>query len=188
MNGSKTGKKAPHQMSRREKIVKGSIFIVFLIFIGISNWVGYEPGIGISKGFGSFLMEMVKILPAIFLLIGLFDVWVDRKTIQKHLGKDGGAKSYFWVFLLAAPMAGGLLPALPIGYALHQKGARLSVVLAFLGAVSVGRVPMILFESTFLGWKFSAIRLAVSIPLVIISSIILGRILESKGYELPKHE
>ena len=167
-------------------VVKIVIFVIFLIFLAISNGVAYEPGVKISKGFFSFFLQMLRILPAIFLLIGLFDVWVDRKTIQKHLGADGGAKSFFWVFLLAAPMAGGLIPALPIGYALHKKGARLTVVLAFLGAVSVGRVPMILFESTFLGWRFSLIRLAVSIPLDIITSIVLGRTLEALGYDLPE--
>jgi hypothetical protein len=45
---------------------------------------------------------------------------------------------------------------------------------------------MILFESTFLGIRFSAIRIITSIPLVIISGILLGRYLEKKDYELPK--
>lgn len=174
-----------HTMSKKEKIVRIIIFVLFILFITISSIVDYKPGVAVSKGFWNFLLQMVKILPFIFILIGLFDVWVDRKAIQKHLGKDGGIKSYGWVFLLAAPMAGGLIPALPIGYELHKKGARLNVVLAFLGAVSVGRVPMILFESTFLGWKFSVIRLAISIPLVIITSVIIGQVLEKSNYEFP---
>ena len=128
---------------------------------------------------------MIKILPAIFILIGFFDVWMKKETIVKHLGKDGGIKSFIWVFILAAPMAGGLLPAFPIAYSLYQKGARLTVILTFLGAVGIGRIPMILFESTFLGWKFSLIRIIASIPLVILSGIAMGRILEKNGYKLP---
>ncbi|MCK5808547.1 permease [bacterium] len=166
--------------------IKLILFVFFLFFIGVSFFISYTPGIKIGYNFKDFLLQMLMILPPVFILIGLFDVWVKRDTIIKHLGKDGGMMSYLWVFILAAPMAGGLLPSFPIAYALHQKGARLSVVLTFLGAVGVGRVPMVFFESLFLGWRFSVIRILTSIPLVIVSGIVLGKILEKHGYELPK--
>ncbi len=165
---------------------KPILFVLFLIFIGISCFIEFAPGVAVGKNFGLFSFQMVKVLPAIFILIGLFDIWVKRETIVKQLGEGGGIKSFLWVFLLAAPMAGGLLPAFPIAHTLYQKGARLTVVLTFLGAVGIGRVPMILFESTFLGWKFSIIRLIASIPLVVVTGIILGRTLEKSDYKLPE--
>jgi uncharacterized membrane protein YraQ (UPF0718 family) len=175
-------------MKKNNIYVRLALFILFLIFLGISFLLKFSPGMEVGKNFGLYAWEMVKILPAIFILIGLFEVWVKRETIEKHLGEDGGFKSYLWVFILAAPMAGGLLPAFPVAYSLYKKGARLTVILVFLGAVSVGRVPMILFESTFLGWKFSAIRLIASIPLVILTGILLGKALERGDYKLPKKE
>ena len=165
--------------------IKKAFLGLFLLFIGYSLWWRFEPGQEIARNFGLFSLEMVKVLPAIFVLIGLFEVWVDRATIVQHLGVGGGAKSYFWIFILAAPMAGGLLPALPLAHAIYRKGARLTVVLTFLGAVGVGRVPMVLFESTFLGWRFSAIRLVASIPLVILTGTIMGQYFTRSGYELP---
>lgn len=174
-------------MNKLKKLsTKTIIFISFVTFIIISFIVRFDPGVAIGKNFTSFSLEMIKVLPPIFILIGLFDVWVKRETIVKHLGKDGGIKSFLWVFILAAPMAGGLLPSFPVAYSLYKKGARLTVILVFLGAVGIGRVPMILFESTFLGVNFSAIRIIASIPLVIISGIILGRYLEKNNYKLPK--
>ena len=164
------------------------IFSAFLIFLGVSLNRQFAPGVEIAQNFGSFLRQMVQILPVIFILIGLFEVWVKRETIVKHLGHGGGAKSYLWVFILAAPMAGGLLPALPMGYALYQKGARLTVVLSFLGAVGVARVPMMLFEASFLGWKFTLLRLLVATPIVLISAMIMGRLFDKSGYELPDME
>lgn len=156
---------------------------IFLLFAGISYFLDFAPGVAIGQNFLSFFLEMIKVLPAVFLLIGLFDVWVKKETIERHLGHGGGAGSFFWAFVLAAPMAGGLLPALPIAHELYKKGARFTVVIAFLGAVGIGRVPMVLFESTFLGWKFSAMRLIMSIPLVILGAVIMGRILDRKGYK-----
>ncbi|MBB6481849.1 permease [Spirochaeta isovalerica] len=168
--------------------VRIALFAVFFGFIAVSLITGYQPGRDLGSNFLSFFLEMVQVLPAVFILIGLFDVWVKRETIEKHLGQGGGAKSFFWVFILAAPMAGGLLPALPIAHELHKKGARFTVVLAFLGAVGIGRVPMVLFESTFLGIRFSLIRLIASIPLVIVTAVFMGRYLDKSGYRIPGEE
>ncbi|MEA1987467.1 MAG: permease [Candidatus Marinimicrobia bacterium] len=165
--------------------IKPILFVGFLIFIGISYFVEFTPGILIAGNFKDFLLQMVMVIPPIFLLIGLFDVWIKRETIIKHLGKGGGIKSFLWVFILAAPMAGGLLPGFPIAYSLYQKGARLSVIFVFLGAVGIGRLPMVFFEATFLGWRFSVIRIVASIPLVIIAGIFLGKLFEKKDYKLP---
>ena len=171
----------------KKHLIKPILFVIFLIFIAVSFFIKFNPGIIIGKNFKDFSLQMIMVLPPIFILIGLFDVWVKRETIIKHLGTDGGIKSFIWVFILAAPMAGGLLIGFPIAYSLYQKGTRLSVVIVFLGAVGIGRIPMVFFESTFLGWKFSAIRIIISIPLVIITGIILGKILDKKGYKLPKN-
>ena len=167
---------------------KHFFFSAFLIFIAISFFVDYTLGEKIGLNFKDYFSQMLIILPPIFILIGLFEVWVKKETIVKHLGKDGGFKSYVWVFVLAAPLAGGLLPSFPIAYSLYKKGARLSVISVFLGAVGVGRLPMIFFESTFLGWKFSLIRIIASIPMVVIAGIALGNYLEKEHYKLPENK
>lgn len=170
----------------KKTIFRAMLFITFAVFIAVSFIIDYQPGKSINKNFVNYSISMLKVVPFVFILIGLFDVWVDKKTIQKHLGEGGGIKSYFWVFALAAPMGGGLLPAMPIAYELYKKGARYPVVLTFLGAVSVGRVPMILLESGFLGYKFSIIRLIVAIPLVIATSVVVGKHFDRTGYKLPE--
>ncbi|MGM0444538.1 MAG: permease [Fibrobacterota bacterium] len=162
------------------------LFLLFIVFIISSRISNFQPGVEMGDTLFDFFIDMVKVLPFIFILIGLFDVWIDRETIERHLGTEGGWRSFLWVFLLAMPMGGGLLPALSIGHALYKKGARLPVILTFLGAVAIGRVPMILLESTFLGWRFSFLRISFSIPIVIGTGILLGRFLQSQNYALPE--
>jgi len=169
-------------------LFKTILFALFLIFTGISFLIKFAPGIAIAKNFGLFSFQMIKVLPAVFILIGLFDVWIKKETIVKHLGEGGGIKSFVWMFLLAAPMAGGLLPAFPVAYTLYKKGARFTVVLTFLGAVGIARAPMVFFESAFLGWRFSIIRIIASIPLVVLTAITLGKALEKSGYTLPQRD
>ena len=45
------------------------------------------------------------------------------------------------------------------------------MIFTYIGASAVCRIPMNLFELSFMGVKFTAIRLTVSLPLVILSSL-----------------
>ncbi len=175
-------------MKNKPGPVRISFAAVYFLFIAVSIAAGFTPGKKIGMNFMQFSIELVKLLPIIFILIGLFDVWVKREFIEKHLGKDSGVLGYLWVILLASPIAGGLIPAFPVAYSLFSKGARLSLVFTFIGAAAVCRIPMTLFEASFLGVKFSLVRLGVSVPLVIFSSILLGRYLERKGYKVKDGE
>jgi len=161
------------------------IATLFTVFVLLSLGTGFAPGKTIGKNFLSFSWQMLKVLPCVFVLIGLFDVWVKRETVDKHLGRGSSALSYLWAVLLAGTMVGGLHVALPVAHALHVKRAKLGVVLALLSSAGVCRVPMALFEASFLGWRFTGVRFAVSLPLVILSSVLLGSLFERRGYRLP---
>jgi uncharacterized membrane protein YraQ (UPF0718 family) len=164
------------------------LVLLFLVFVAGSLLVGFAPGAAIGRNFLTFFVQMLKVLPCVFVLIGLFDVWVKTETVEKHLGHGSGPASYAWSVLMAGGIVGGVHVALPIAHALHAKRARLGVVLAFLSASAVCRIPMTLFEASFLGWKFTAVRFAVSLPLVVLSSAAIGAWFERRGYKLPGGE
>ena len=165
-----------------------SLAALFGLFILLSFLLDFLPGQDIACNFAVFLWHMARIMPCVFLLIGLFDAWVSRETIEKHLGQEAGAWSYVWVLLLGSTTVGGLHVALPVAHALRAKGARLDVVLTLVSAGAVCRVPMTLFEASFVGWKFTLVRFAVSLPLVVLTSILVGRYFEQRHYQLPVQE
>jgi len=158
-------------MKKNAKISTVFILIYFL-FLALSFLIDYNPGKEIAFNLISFLLYMIKILPCAYILIGLFEVWVKRELIEKHLGEESGIKGYIWITLFAGTIAGGLLVAFPIAYSLYNKGAKLSIVFTYIGAAAICRIPMTLFEISFMGVKFSMIRLLVSLPLVIVTSIL----------------
>ncbi len=169
-------------MKRKDiKIVSISAYIAFILFSFIT---GFDPGKQIGENFVTFSVDMLKILPCAFVLIGLFEVWVKKETVEKHFGKEAGIKGYMWAVLLAGTTVGGLYVAFPVAYSLYNKGAKLSVIFTYIGASAICRVPMTIFEASFMGIKFSSIRLLVSLPLVIISSILLGDYLEKRNYKI----
>lgn len=162
-------------MKREIQIGIVVIFGVFLIFSYI--WK-LELGLNIGENFWGFMKTLVGIVPATFLLISLFEVWVKRETVEKHLGDESRIKGILWAILLAGTIVGGLYVALPLASVLYRKGARADVIFTFIFSATICRIPMTLFEANFVGIKFTLIRFAVSLPLVVICSIILGKIAE----------
>lgn len=164
----------------KNKLIKKLVLIIYLTFLLLSWIFDFTPGIEIGDNFLSFTISMVKILPFAFLLIGLFEVWVERETVEKYFGNSSGYKGYIWAIILSSTTVGGVYVAFPVAYSLYKKGAKLSIILTYIGASALTRIPMTIFEASFLGIKFSIIRLLISIPLVIISSILIGSYFEKK--------
>ncbi len=151
--------------------------LAFALFILISFLVDFKAGESIGYNFLLFFKNMGLLLPPVFILIGLFEIWVKKETIEKHLGNDSGIKSYLFILLLSATMIGGLVVALPVAFSLLNKGAKHSVIYTFLFSSAICRIPMTFFEASFLGLKFTLIRLLVSLPLVLVVSVAMGKLL-----------
>ena len=169
---------------KRNSIIKIVVISCYFLFLIVSVIFGFNPGREIGYNFVSFSVDMLKVLPCAFILIGLFEVWVKRETVVKHFGEESGIRGYIWAVLLAGTTVGGLYVAFPVAYSLYRKGAKLSVIFTYLGAAATCRVPMTIFEASFMGIKFTIIRLLVSLPLVIITSMLLGKYLTKRNYKL----
>lgn len=139
---------------------------VFLLLIIINIVVGIAlPDIGLkslSLAKDNFI-EMMLVIPPIFVLLGLLDVWVDRATMMKYTGKGSGLKGVLIAFLLGSAAAGPLYAAFPIAGVMLKKGSSLFNVFIFIGAWSTTKIPMLTFEAASLGLTFTLTRLALSI-------------------------
>ena len=161
---------------KKRDIILYTITVTFLIFALVSVIIEFEPGKSLLKNFWDYIKFILLLMPAVYLLIGLFNVWVKKETVIKHMGHNSGIKGYILAVILAFAVVGGLFAALPISKQLHDKGSRLSVIMTYLGASCVCRIPMTLFEASLLGWEFTAIRFLVSLPLIILSSIFMEKV------------
>lgn len=107
--------------------------------------------------------SMLLIIPPVFILLGLLDVWVERETMVKYMGEESGLKGSVIAFLMGSCAAGPLYGACPVVALLLKKGAKFSNILIFLGAWSTTKIPMFIFEVSALGYKFAFIRLFLDI-------------------------
>ncbi len=169
---------------KRTDIIRIVIISSYVVFLVASWMADFNPGKEVSFNFASFSVEMLKLLPCAFILIGLFQVWVKRETVEKHFGEKSGIRGYLWAVLLAGTTVGGLYVAFPVAYSLYSKGAKLSVIFTYIGASAICRIPMTIFEASFLGIKFTLVRLLVSLPLVLVTAMLLGNYLTKRGYKI----
>jgi uncharacterized membrane protein YraQ (UPF0718 family) len=119
------------------------------------------------------LVQMLIIVPPIFLLLGLFDVWVPRETIMKLMGERSGLLGLSLALLLGSFSAGPLYAAFPVAAMLMNKGCKISNILLFIGAWATTKIPMLLFEAGSMGWPFMLTRLLINIPGIIIMAYIV---------------
>ena len=129
-------------------------------------------------------LEVLSVLPPIFILLGLLDVWVDRATMVKYLGKGSGFKGFAIALLLGSVAAGPLYAAFPIALVMIKKRASLFNVFIFIGAWSTTKIPMLTFEIASLGFKFGLLRLACSLVGITIIAMILVISLRETDHEM----
>jgi len=127
---------------------------------------------------------MILALPVMFILVGLFDVWVSREKVQKHVGESSGIRGMMLIMLLAFIQAGPIYAAFPVAYILWKKGTSPRNIFIYLSSASIAKIPMIAFEIGFLGLKFSLLRIIISIPIFIIVAIIMGKYFTKNNCEV----
>lgn len=150
------------------------IFLLFLLILPLYR----EKAVEII---GFQAKTLLLVIPPIFVLLGLLDVWVPREQMMRFMGPDSGFRGGLLAFLLGSFAAGPLYAAFPVAAILMKKGASFDNILIFVGAWSTTKIPMLLFESSALGPRFALSRLAIDI----VGIILIAQALKAM---LPKEE
>jgi uncharacterized membrane protein YraQ (UPF0718 family) len=170
----------------REFLKKNGVHIglalSFGAFVLVSSLLPFDHGVKAAGRFADLFIEFASCIPFIFILIGLFDVWFPKAIVERHIGRGSGLGGIFWVTLLAMLQAGPLYGAFPVAYMLWKKGSSPRNVFIYLGAFSTIKLPMLTFETGFLGLKFTLLRTLFSVPLFILIGFVMDVILKKGGF------
>lgn len=120
--------------------------------------------------------ELIVILPAVMVLMGLFSVWVSKETVVKYLGHASGFSGLGLALFMGMIPTGPLYIAFPIASILLKKGARVANIIIFLSAWACIKLPQELMELRFMGLKFMIVRLTFTIVMVIVMGLIIEKI------------
>ncbi len=161
---------------KNNKIAAFTVFVYIVVLV-------YSPNLGIDslKITASYFLEMLEILPAVFIVMGMVEVWVSRETIMGIFGKGAGLKGRFASVLIGSFSAGPIYAAFPVCYTLLKKGSAVSNIVIILSAWAVVKAPMLIVETQFMGLSFMLVRYIFTVPAIIMIGIITGKVI-SKEY------
>ena len=171
-------------MRKLKKIVKRYLFFLLLLLLNVLLLI-IKPKLGreIASLSLNNLLEMLSIIPPIFLLLGLMDVWVPKETIMKFMGKDAGIKGGVFAFVLGSFSSGPLYASFPVAMVFLKKGVSLTNIFIFLGAWSTTKIPMMLFEIAQLGSKFALIRFGLNVIAILVLAVMMEKTATKKDVE-----
>lgn len=152
--------------------------VFLLALLGVCAISAVNPVVGAAtfRMAGSQVIQMLMVVPPIFILLGLLDVWVPRETMVKYMGEGSGIRGVVLAFLIGSFAAGPLYGAFPIAAVLMRKGVKFTNLMIFIGAWSTTKVPMLLFEMRYMGLRFTLVRLVVNVIGIVLIANLLARL------------
>jgi len=133
--------------------------------------------------FKDYLIEVLPFLATGFFLSGLIHEFVPTGWVERHLGGKG-IKPLVYSTLVGTALPICCIGSLPVAVSLHQKGARLGPVLAFLVATPATSITALLVCYGLLGIKFTAFIFFAVIVMGLAMGFI-GNLIRSKPKALP---
>ncbi|MFD0050683.1 permease [Actinomycetes bacterium NPDC127524] len=135
---------------------------------------------------GNSMIDMLFLLPPIFILVGLLDQWVKKDTLIRYMGEKSGIYGLFFTLLLATIAAGPLYIAFPIAVLLLKKGASVRYLVFFLGAWSTVKLPVLIYEFTSFGLEFTLIHICFGLTFYYVTGLLFEKYYDQK--RLLKHD
>lgn len=162
---------------------KNKLIVIAFALLGLLFIFSPEKGqIATQNAFGNF-KSVGMVLPPIFVMIGLLDVWVPKEVMVKYMGNKSGVKGGLIAIFLGSVGAGPLVVAFPVAALLIRKGARLAYVFLFLGAWTSVKLPIFMFEWANLGGIFTTIHVLTSLSVYLVGGFIIEKLLTSVNQE-----
>ncbi len=172
--GNREMKEKEREGMIRDLIILGVVLIITVILLSLYP----DRKEAVISTSWDFFIEMILILPAVMVILGLFAVFVPKEIVVKYLGKTSGIKGIILAIFLGALPTGPLYVAFPMAAALLKKGAKISNIIVFLSAWACIKIPQEMVELQFLGAKFMSLRLLLTIIFVILMGLTIEKIIE----------
>lgn len=131
--------------------------IIAMVLIALAIWLP-DTARRSSIVTMDYLKEMILVMPPVFVLMGLMEIWIPKDKIQKWLGGGSGIKGAAIAFALGTLPTGPLYVAFPMAGSLLRKGARISNMVIFLGSWAALKIPQLMVEIKFFGIAFASLR------------------------------
>ncbi|MGM7682815.1 permease [Cytobacillus sp. Hm23] len=143
-----------------DKLREYRFFFVLLFGIILLTCINQSMGWNAFKLTGKSILDMLFLLPPVLIFVALLDQWVKKDTLIKYMGKESGFYGTLFTLLLGVIAAGPLYVAFPIAVLFLKKGVSLRYIVFFLGVWSTAKLPVVVYELSSFGVKFTLIHIS----------------------------
>jgi uncharacterized membrane protein YraQ (UPF0718 family) len=157
------------------KLKRYRFFLILLLGLLLITFMNQAIAIKTVQLTGKSILDMLFLLPPILILVGLLDQWVTKETLIRYMGEKSGIYGVIFTLLLATIAAGPLYIAFPIAILLLKKGASVRYIVFFLGAWSTVKLPVLLYEYTSFGLKFTLIHICFGLVFYYLTGILFEK-------------
>lgn len=171
------------QLVKKNKLLFFVALVYGILFIA-------TPGTAVKAVDNSvfYLIEMLEVLPVIFLFTVVIEAWAPKELIIRGFGEKSGIKGNLLSLLLGSISAGPIYAAFPISKTLLGKGASITNIVIILSAWAVIKVPMLANEVKFLGLEFMAVRWILTVISILAMAYLTAAIVKRKDLPSEKTE
>lgn len=146
--------------------------VILLAYAGLAVWAP-EAAQRSVKVTWDYVLEILVIIPPVFLLMGLLEVWISKDMVQQWLGTGSGVKGAVISVLMGTLPAGPVYIGFPMAAGLIRKGASIANMVLFLGAWAALKIPQLITEIQFLGLKFALVRFVLTLAALILTGLVM---------------
>ncbi|PFO80044.1 hypothetical protein COJ77_18855 [Bacillus cereus] len=155
-------------------------FFILLLGLIILTFINQPLGWNALQLTGKSILDMLFLLPPVLLFVGLLDQWVKKETLIKYMGKKSGIYGILFSLLLGGIAAGPLYVAFPIAALLLKKGASIRYIVFFLGVWTTAKLPVIVYEFSSFGAKFTLIHICFGLLFFYLIGIIYEKFYDTR--------
>lgn len=171
-----------------KKLLTNLRWVLLVVAADLLVWMFFPAQApAVASNTWEYLKEVIVILIPVALLMGLLEVWLPKPMIAKYLGRESGWKGIALAFLFGTVPTGPLYVAFPIAGMLLRNGASVLNLVVFLDTWAAIKIPQMIMEVQFLGASFMLVRLALTLPSVIVMGWFIQKmVIRTGGVKMPK--
>lgn len=153
-----------------EWIFISTVVIVYLIIGLIDSGLFWN----VVSSFKTILFRILPILPLIFGLIFVSNLFLDHKRTKRYLGSESGLKGYLISVFGGIASTGPIYMWYPLLEDLKEKGMRESLAAVFLYNRAI-KLPLLPVMILYFGWSFVILLTVLMIVFSLINGVIVER-------------
>ncbi len=167
------------KINYQNNIIKEVFILIILLSLSVGVLIFFPQKINlVTSTAEKYLWEMILILPAVMIIMGLFAKFIPNRLVEDYLGKFSGFKGMLIALFLGMLPTGPLYVAFPLAALWLKKGASISNIVVFLSAWACIKIPQEIVEFQFLGFKFMLVRLVLTVIFVMIMGKAIEKIIQ----------